>query len=432
MRLGHGERFRGMNGLLLRSAWTAILACMVAVVAVAEPPAGPSSAPVTTGWRGDGTGVYRAADIPTEWGDAKNVKWRVKVGHAYSTPVVAGDSILVTAEPSNIVCLGLADGVVRWKASVKAADAPAEFKDKALASEEAPSSCGYAAPTPVCDGHDAFFLFGSGLVACFSIDGHRKWEQYIEPIGQTYGHSSSPLLIGRTLVVNVSHLTALDADTGHVLWECAEAEHTYGTPVIMNLGGTAVVVTPVGKIVRVSDGRVLARDVAPDLGGSEFGISPVASGDTVYLGDRTITALKLSLDGEAVRAQTVWTAHPDASGFASPVVWDGMFFFVGKAAECLVLDAKTGTKLLEQELKIGPAGVEDSDLNSANLYPSLVIAGGKLLVTNDKGQSFIYEASKELKEIARNRLKDGSGATPVVTATSILLRAGNYLCAIGR
>ncbi len=420
-----------MRNSHIHRPWIVILAGMLATAALADPPARPSPVPATTGWRGDGTGVHAAANVPTEWGDAKNLKWRVKVGHAYSTPVIAGDAVLVTAEPSNIVCLGLADGAVRWKASVKAADAPPEFQAKALAGEEAASSCGYAAPTPVSDGRDGFFVFGSGLIACFSMDGHRKWEQYLEPIGQTYGHSSSPLLIGRTLLVNVNHLTALNADTGSILWECADAEHTYGTPVAMNIGGAEVVVTPHGKIVRVSDGHVLAADIAPDLGGSEFGISPIAWEDVVYLGDRTITAVKLSRDGEAVRAQTIWKAHTDASAFSSPVVWNGMLFFVGKGAECFVLDARTGSKLLEQELKIGPAGTDDPDLSSANLYPSLVIANGKLLVSNDKGQTFVYEASRELKEIARNRLTDGSGATPVLAASLILLRTGNYLCAIG-
>ena len=411
---------------------TIIVGCMLAAVALADPPASPSPPPVTTGWRGNGTGVYPAVNVPTEWGDAKNLKWRVKVGHAYSTPVIAGDSVLVTAEPANIVCLSLADGAIRWKASVKAADAPEEFRAKALDSGEAPSSCGYAAPTPVCDGRDAFFVFGTGLIACYSTDGHRKWEQYLEPIGGTYGHSSSPLLIGRTLLVNLHHLTALNADTGNILWECPAAEHTYGTPVAMDLGGTAVVATPLGKIVRVSDGRVLAADIAPDLGGSEFGISPVAAGDMLYLGDRTITALRLTLDGDTVRAQTIWTAHPDTSAFASPILWNGMLFFVGQKAQCLVFDAKNGAKLLERELKIGPAEGDDPDLSDANLYPSLVVANGKLLVTNDKGQTFVYEASRELKELARNRLQEGSGATPVLSASSILLRSGNYLCAIGK
>ena len=109
-----------------------------------------------------------------------------------------------------------------------------------------------------------------------------------------------------------------------------------------------------------------------------------------------------------------------------------MLFFVGQMAECLVFDAKNGSKLLERELKIGPAEGDDPDLSDANLYPSLVVANGQLLVTNDKGQTFVYEASRELKEIARNRLQEGSGATPVLAASTILLRSGNYLCAIGK
>src|SRR5262249_48157440 len=151
---------------------------------------------------------------------------------AFSSPVIADDSVLITSEPSNIVCVNAQDGVIRWQASMSAADAPAAFKERAASHESDATACGYAAPTPVCDGHDAYFVFGNGLVACYSLDGKRKWVQFLEPVAETYGHSSSPLLIGRKLLVNLSHLTALDADTGKILWECAEAGQTYGTPVV--------------------------------------------------------------------------------------------------------------------------------------------------------------------------------------------------------
>jgi outer membrane protein assembly factor BamB len=112
-------------------------------------------------------------------------------------------------------------------------------------------------------------------------------------------------------------------------------------------------------------------------------------------------------------------------------VWNGLLFFVGTAAECFVLDIKTGKSLHEEELKIGHSGMDDPVLNSANLYPSLTVASGKLFVGNDRGQIFIYEASKDLKELSRTRLADGSGATPAMVDSSLILRSGAELIRIG-
>src|SRR5436305_8877638 len=62
----------------------------------ADAPPAPAPAPVISGFRGDGTGQYPKAHPPTEWDNKKNVKWHVKVGTAYSSPVVCGDSVFVT------------------------------------------------------------------------------------------------------------------------------------------------------------------------------------------------------------------------------------------------------------------------------------------------------------------------------------------------
>src|SRR5665213_1605391 len=329
--------------------------------------AAPPAANSVTGWRGDGTGTYTGTNPPTQWNDTKNVMWHTPVGSGFSSPVVAGGHVFVTSESSKIVCVNLKDGAVLWKAALTPDDAPAEFKAKAAESAHATTSCGYAAPTPVCDGANVYVVFGSGLVGCYSIDGTRKWVQYLEPAGETYGHSSSPLLIDGKLIVTVNHPTALDAATGKIAWECLQAEHTYGTPVGMKIDASNVIVTPLGKVVRVSDGRLLAKDIAPDLGGSEYGISPVAGGNVVYLGDRTVTAVELSLAGGNLVVHKQWSANLDVSSYASPVVGNGMLFFVGKDADCFVIDLKSGKTLAETQLTIGHPGVDDPELSMANL-----------------------------------------------------------------
>src|SRR6185312_11812974 len=61
---------------------------------------------------------------------------------------------------------------------------------------------GYSAPTPVTNGKDVFVAFGNGLVACFDLDGNRKWLKLIEHSNAAYAHSGSPILLGDKLLIH--------------------------------------------------------------------------------------------------------------------------------------------------------------------------------------------------------------------------------------
>jgi outer membrane protein assembly factor BamB len=398
----------------------------MAGMAASSPPPSKASA----GFRGDGSGLHPDARPPVEWGDKKNVKWRTRVGKGYSSPVVSHGCVYVASDPPELACVDAATGTTKWKVSLLTADLPADLQAKVKANEKVPTSCGYAAPTPVADESSVYALFGTGLVACFSHDGTRKWLQHLDPARRNYGHSSSPLLAADRLLVNVRHLVGLDPATGAIAWECKEATESYGTPVRMTLNDTPVVVTPLGVVVRARDGATLAKEIAEGLGGDEYGISPVASGDIVYLGARNTSAVRLELSGDRVLTKTLWSAEMPNNSYASPVVWSGLFFYAGKLAEYSVLDAVTGATVLERLLKLAPAGGEDQEHPNANLYPSLVVADGKVLVSNDVGQTFVLEATRESKELARNRLPEGTGSTPALAGSSMFIRAGEFLYCI--
>jgi outer membrane protein assembly factor BamB len=404
------------------------LAGTASSVSLAVPPPAPSQS--TTGFRGDGSGLYPDSHPPADWGEKKNVKWQTKVGKGYSSPVFAKDCLYVTSDPAELACIDAATGAIRWKVSLRSDDLPADVQAKIKAGEKGPTSCGFAAPTPVADDSGVYAVFGTGLVACYSPDGRRRWLRHVEPAKRNYGHSSSPLLVDGRLLVNVRHLTALDPETGEIRWQCTEAGETYGTPVRMNLSGTPVVVTPLGVVVRVRDGIALAKEIAEDLGGDEYGISPVASGDVVYLGDRNTTAVRLELQGDKLLGRKLWTAELQNASYASPVVWSGLFFYAGKSAEYSVLDAATGATVLERQLTLAAAAGPDKAPETGNLYPSLTLADGKLFISDDTGQTLVLEATRESREITRNRLPQGSGSTPALAGASMVLRAGDSLYCI--
>jgi outer membrane protein assembly factor BamB len=384
----------------------------------------------SAGFRGDGSGLYSGARPPAEWGEKKNIKWRTRVGKGYSSPVVSHGCLYVVSDPPELACIDAGSGATRWKVSIKSADLPPDIQAKAKANENTTTSCGYAAPTPVTDESSVFVLFGTGLVACFSHDGTRKWLQHLDPAKRNYGHSSSPVLVADRLLVNVRHLVGLDPDTGAIAWQCPEARETYGTPVRVNLNDTPVVVTPLGVVVRARDGAMLAKEIAEDLGGDEYGISPVAAGDIVYLGARNTSAVRLELSGDRLLTKKLWSAEMPNAAYASPVVCSGLFFYAGKSAEYSILDAATGATVLERILKLAPAGGEDIEHGNANVYPSLCVADGKVFIGNDIGQTFVLEATREYREIARNQLPEGSGSTPALAGSSMFIRAGEYLYCI--
>ena len=234
---------------------------------MAKPPVPGFPAPF--GWRGDDSGRFPDADPPLEWSDETNVLWKTEVGVCHSSPVVAGGRVFLTAEEEGLLCLNADNGEILWTRENGFDQLPPEVRDKA---EKHSSACGYASPTPVTDGLHVWVAFGSGVVTCFDIEGKRRWirQFQLEP-ATADGRSASPVLADRRLIVSITHLIALDAATGETLWEQTDSEEKYGTPATSEVGDVAVLITPGGEVIRLSDGRILAKG----MGGAEYS-SPVA------------------------------------------------------------------------------------------------------------------------------------------------------------
>src|SRR5262249_21217710 len=154
------------------------------------------------------------------------------------------DKVIATAERAALVCLDRATGKQLWSKTLTEADAPAELKEKVKSGLDGQAQAGMATPTPICDGQNVYVVFGSGVIACFDMKGERKWFKYIEPVGLGYGQSSSPVLADDKLIVYLDGMAALDTKTGKTVWENKEVDKAYGSPVLMTLGQTKLIITP--------------------------------------------------------------------------------------------------------------------------------------------------------------------------------------------
>src|SRR5580693_9453795 len=75
------------------------------------------------GWRGDGTGRYPGATPPTAWEmrrngsqfAAKGMLWGQPLpSTTVSSPIIVGDRIFLTSEPTDLMCLDKKSGRILW------------------------------------------------------------------------------------------------------------------------------------------------------------------------------------------------------------------------------------------------------------------------------------------------------------------------------
>ena len=208
---------------------------------------------------------------------------------------------------------------------------------------------GFTTATPTSDGKHVWAVFGNRVVVCYDRNGERQWAYVLPDHPQDmWGHSSSPILVGNTLIVNIEKVVAFDAKTGKQLW-ITKYGQSWGSPVRANIGGEDVILLANGRMVRVSDGKILVR-VAP-LNRP----SPVVAGrKAFYIGIQASAYALPDTITEKLSLKRVWKAEPRGGEFsASPVVHDGLVYGVTTSKILNVFDARTGKTVYVNRLNLG-------------------------------------------------------------------------------
>jgi outer membrane protein assembly factor BamB len=333
----------------------ALVAAAVAWIALLTSPAHAAS-PATTTWRGDPTRDNRVTGAPEP---GLGVLWARDLGGAVSYPVVAGDTVFVTARGGSdaaygttVVALDLASGAVRWTRPVAgtyfwsglAHDGGRLFvldfdgdltalnpaTGATLWTRDLPGQYAFDSPPAARDGRVYAVGSGSGGTAygVRATDGVVEWAEPL-PTG-----GGSPAVDGTSAYVSLvcGHAYAFDRASGATRWE-HHGDCTGGgdvTPAVHGgrvypLGDNgAIYSAATGAVVGAADfhgapafadgtayvpwsGSVLAVDAASWAGrwtSSVGGLSaeaPLVSGSHLYAGstDGFVVALRRS-DGTAV------------------------------------------------------------------------------------------------------------------------------------
>src|SRR5262245_29277817 len=198
-----------------------------------------------------GSGVADGQKPPVRFGPSKNVKWKVKIPSGLSSPIIAGDNIVITALDGGkryTIAYRRTDGKEAWRA-----EAPAKKLEPHHKTESSP-----ATSTSATDGERIVSYFGSCGLFCYDLAGKELWrfELPLAVMLGNFGSGVSPIIADGAVVLlrdisNDAKILAIDLATGKPKWEKKRLSPvSYGTPVVWDTpGGKQVVASGHGKLI---------------------------------------------------------------------------------------------------------------------------------------------------------------------------------------
>ena len=405
-------------------------------------------------WRGPmGTGVAPHANLPVEWSETKNIRWKIELpGKGHSTPVIWGDHIFVTtAVPYGeavaarysgalnahdeapvtqrhrfvVMAISRSDGKILWERIVR---------------EELPHAGGHhtaslASNSPVTDGEYLFAFFGSYGLYCLTVDGNLIWETDLGQMDTLHGHGegSSPALYGDTLIVNWDHedqsfVVAFDKRTGEQRWRVArDGASSWTTPIVVE-DGTPQVIISGSRDVRGYDlatGKLMWE--CGGLSTENVVASPVAADGMVFAGSSYDKQSMLAIHFEGAEGditgtkRVVWTRVQGAPYVPSPLLYGESLYFIRHFQGILTrVNARTG------EDRPGPLRLT----GLRYVFSSPVGAGGSVYITDRDGTTLVLSDEDSPQLQATNRLDDSFSASAAIVGSELFLRGEKYLYCI--
>jgi len=381
----------------------------------------------------NGQAISSDTNIPTEWSDEKNVKWKLKMpGKGFSSPLVVGDKVLVTCYSSDaeglkrhLVCVDRRSGKVAWSKVV-----PSKVAERS--GPRFGTSHGFASHTPVSDGENIYVLFGNTGVLAFDMQGKQLWQQSVgSENASMFGSAASPILYKDRLIVTAAaeseSVRAFDKKTGKELWkaEASSLSRCYSTPLVAkNAAGKDELLLSVPNEIwslNLDTGKLnWFAETKVDLNACPSLISQDA---VVYaIGGRGggRAAVRLGGKGDVTKTNVIWSTR-GGSYVSSPVLHKGHLYWFTDRGIAMCVDAKTGKEVARKRL-------------GGSFYASAVLIDSKLYAVSRRDGTYVLEATPELTEVAHNRLSDKSefSASPAVSDGQLILRSDKFLYCIDK
>ena len=411
-------------------------------------------------WRGPtGSGISTEANLPTQWSETENVKWKAPLpDRGNSTPVIWENKIFVSqsVEASGqrqVLCIDKKTGKELWRAGTT-------YKNK----EESHRSNPYCSPSPVTDGERVIAWFGSAGLFCFDLNGRELWHRDLGEQSHEWGYAASPIIYSNLCILHFgpgkrSFLIAVDKVNGKTAWqvnipEVQPKERTDGFAgqsdgLIGSWSTPFVIQTPINKSGKdgasTAGAQVRAELVIcladwvkgfDPMTGKELwrcgGLNPLIYSSQIY-GNGVVVAMGgfhgttiaclPGGSGDVTETHRLWQTPRTPNRLGSGIIHDG-YIYVGNTpgiAECIEL--KTGKTVWEERLPSKGAKSE--------LWSSFVLSGDKIYVLNQSGDCVIFRAAPKFEVIGVNSIgSELTNGSLAVSDGELLIRTHEHLWCI--
>jgi outer membrane protein assembly factor BamB len=394
------------------------------------------------GWRGSkGTGVAEEPNVPLKWSATENVRWKVELPEAgNSTPIIWGNRAFVTqaiakGNQRTLMCFDRKTGKVLWQKGTS-------YTEKESTHESNP----YCAASPVTDGERVIAWFASAGIFAYDLAGKELWKRELKPIDHEWGYGSSPIIHGDLCIFyhgpgKNSALIALDKTSGKPVWEIKDPPiqkrpRTDGFKGKEDTGYTGSFGSPIiaqGELIMSYPQLICAFD--PKTGKELWrcdGVnelvytSPIADdGIVVVMGGfgGTAAAVKQGGTGDVTKTHMLWRNERTKQRLGSGVIKDGHIYILNTDAIIECIELKTGKSLWqERAASVGP---------KSSSWSSMVLAGDRIYVLNQSGDTLVMKAAPKFEMIGINSLSNElTNASHAMADGEIFIRTHKHLWCI--
>ncbi len=440
-----------------------------------------------------GLGVASSANPPIHFGPQSNVVWKSALPSGHSSPCMAGDRIFLTAFDSGrleTLCLDRLNGRVLWRQpapaekiepthriSNPAASTPATDGERVfvyfgsfglLAYDFAGrEQWRYAIPPPMVEfgagtspilaGNLLFLVCdqdqGSFLLALDKYTGKQAWRTERPEFRRSF---STPFVWRHDgeeeLVVPGSiWLRSYNLSDGRERWSytgtsrVANSSPTAGDGLLFsaswNVGsdpGDRITLEPFADFAPIhdkdKDGKLTHDEIPAGPIRDRFSQMDLNKDGTVTPTEWQLMAEMFAKAGNAVLAirpggkgdiaatHLAWKSTRSLPYVCSPVYYQGRLYTVKNGGLASSYEAKTGKPFYQDE-RLGAGG---------DYYASLIAAGGRIYAASQQGVIVVWEASDQLKILARNDVGEQVMATPAAAGNVLYVRTAGHLYAFGQ
>jgi outer membrane protein assembly factor BamB len=380
-------------------------------------------------WRGANRDGAASFSTPATWPDKLNRKWKVDVGIGYAAPIISGDRVYAFSrqgEDEVMRAIDATSGTIVWETKYNATYRP----NPAATGKHGtgPKS------TPTFANGRLYTLGMTGVVTAFDAATGKQLWQTAKPAVETLYHTGQSPVIDRGLCIvhvgghNNGALTAFDERTGAVKWQWTGDGPAYGSPIVVDLGGTRQVITTTqDNLVGVSAAngellwkrpfsvRATRNAITPIVHTLPSSAGSAAASQIVIVSGLglPVTGFRVMNKGGQWTSEDVWVNNDVTMDKSTGVVIGNALygFSARNSGQFFALDANTGQTLWLSE----PRQTENA---------AVVRAGETWFALNTEAQLIVLRANpKQMEVLKRYEVADSATwAQPVLAGERVLIK----------